>query len=51
MSTISPALTERLAREVTAKGLAFLDCPISGTSGMVARGNGTIYVGGERAVY
>lgn len=51
MSTISPALTERLAREVTAKGLEFLDCPISGTSGMVARGNGTIYVGGERAVY
>ena len=32
MSTISPTLTRRLAREVAARGLAFLDCPISGTS-------------------
>jgi 3-hydroxyisobutyrate dehydrogenase-like beta-hydroxyacid dehydrogenase len=51
MSTISPALTERLAREVGAKGLAFLDCPISGTSGMVARGDGIIFVGGERQAF
>jgi 3-hydroxyisobutyrate dehydrogenase-like beta-hydroxyacid dehydrogenase len=51
MSTISPALTARLAREVTAKGLAFLDCPISGTSAMVARGEGIIFVGGERRVF
>jgi len=51
MSTISPVLTERLAREVGAKGLAFLDCPISGTSGMVARGDGIIFVGGERWVF
>lgn len=51
MSTISPSLTERLAREVSVKGLAFLDCPISGTSGMVARGDGIIFVGGERSVY
>jgi 3-hydroxyisobutyrate dehydrogenase-like beta-hydroxyacid dehydrogenase len=48
MSTISPALTERLARETAARGLVFLDCPISGTSGMVARGHGTIFVGGDR---
>ena len=51
MSTISPTLTERLARETTARGLAFLDCPISGTSGMVAQGNGVFFVGGERALY
>src|SRR5436853_1972228 len=51
MSTISPALTERLAREVTAKGLAFLDAPISGTSAMVARGEGIVLVGGERVVF
>src|SRR2546428_665094 len=51
MSTISPALTERLAREVTAKGLAFLDAPISGTSAMVARGEGIVLVGGERGVF
>ena len=49
MSTISPALTERLARELAARGLEFLDCPVSGTSGMVERGQGVIFVGGERA--
>ena len=51
MSTISPALTERLARECATRGVGFLDCPISGTSGMVARGDGIIFVGGDRAVY
>jgi L-threonate 2-dehydrogenase len=51
MSTISPALTRRLAREVTAGGLSFLDCPISGTSAMVAKGNGVVFVGGERAAF
>ncbi len=51
MSTISPALTERLAREVAARGLAFLDCPVSGTSAMVARGDGIIICGGEPAVF
>jgi 3-hydroxyisobutyrate dehydrogenase-like beta-hydroxyacid dehydrogenase len=51
ISTISPALTERLARGVAERGLAFLDCPISGTSGMVARGEGIIFVGGERSVF
>ena len=51
MSTISPALSERLAREVTARGLGFLDCPISGTSGMVERGQGVIFVGGEQALF
>src|SRR5437868_213316 len=51
MSTISPALTERLARECAQGGVHFLDCPISGTSGMVARGDGIIFVGGEHATY
>ena len=51
MSTISPTLTELLAHETTARGLTFLDCPISGTSAMVAQGNGVIFVGGDRAVY
>lgn len=51
MSTISPALTERLARDVTARGLAFLDCPVSGTSTMVARGDGLFICGGEAAVF
>jgi L-threonate 2-dehydrogenase len=51
MSTISPALTERLARECAARGVGFLDCPISGTSAMVAHGDGIIFVGGDHAVY
>ena len=51
MSTISPTLTERLAREVTAKDLGFLDCPVSGTSAMVERGDGIFFVGGERPLY
>ena len=50
-STISPALTERLARETAARGVTFLDCPISGTSGMVAQGQGVFFVGGEPALY
>ena len=51
MSTISPTLTKRLAEEVAARGLGFLDCPVSGTSAMVKRGDGIIFVGGERALY
>lgn len=51
MSTISVALTERLAAEASARGLEFLDCPVSGTSAMVARGEGILLVGGERAVF
>jgi len=51
MSTISPALTERLARAVTRKGLGFLDCPVSGTTSMIERGDGSFIVGGERALY
>jgi 3-hydroxyisobutyrate dehydrogenase-like beta-hydroxyacid dehydrogenase len=51
MSTISPSLTERLARETAARGGVFLDCPISGTSGMVAQGSGVIFVGGDHAQY
>jgi len=50
MSTISPELTRRLAREVSGRGLSFLDCPVSGTSGMVARGEGMIFIGGEPAL-
>ena len=51
MSTISPGLTERLAGLAASRGQAFLDCPVSGTAGMVARGDGIIFVGGERDVY
>jgi 3-hydroxyisobutyrate dehydrogenase-like beta-hydroxyacid dehydrogenase len=51
VSTISPGLTERLARAAADRGVGFLDCPISGTSGMVARGDGIVLVGGDRALF
>jgi L-threonate 2-dehydrogenase len=51
MSTISPALTEKCAAALAARGLAFIDCPVSGTSGMVARGDGILFVGGDHALY
>jgi 2-hydroxy-3-oxopropionate reductase len=47
MSTISPALTRSLAEAVVARGLRFLDAPMSGTSSMVTRGDCTIFVGGD----
>jgi len=51
MSTISPTLTERCAAALATRGLAFLDCPVSGTSTMIARGDGILFVGGDRALY
>jgi 3-hydroxyisobutyrate dehydrogenase-like beta-hydroxyacid dehydrogenase len=50
MSTISPELTHRLHAAAAAAGLAFLDAPMSGTSAMVARGDGTILIGGDPAL-
>ena len=51
MSTISPTLTEKCAAALAARGLAFIDCPVSGTSGMVARGDGILFIGADRALY
>lgn len=48
MSTISPALTQRLHQALVGT-CGFLDTPMSGTSAMVARGDCTIFVGGEAA--
>ena len=49
MSTISPELTRRLAEATAAKGLEFLDAPMSGTSAMVERGDCAIFVAGDRS--
>ena len=51
MSTISPALAVRLGEVARARGAAFLDAPVSGTSAMVARREGVITAGGERKAY
>jgi 3-hydroxyisobutyrate dehydrogenase-like beta-hydroxyacid dehydrogenase len=49
MSTISPTLTRALGAAAATRGIGFLDAPMSGTSAMVARGDCTIFVAGDRA--
>jgi 3-hydroxyisobutyrate dehydrogenase-like beta-hydroxyacid dehydrogenase len=49
MSTISPPLTRALGAAAAQRGIRFLDTPMSGTSAMVARGDCTIFVAGDRA--
>ncbi len=49
-STIAPSLARRLGEAAAARGFRFLDTPISGTSTAVARGEGTLFVGGDAAV-
>jgi 3-hydroxyisobutyrate dehydrogenase-like beta-hydroxyacid dehydrogenase len=50
MSTVSPGLTRTLGEAAAARRIGFLDTPMSGTSAMVARGDCTVYVGGDRAL-
>ena len=49
MSTISPELARRMGTAAASRGYRFLDAPISGTSTMVASGDGTLLVGGDAA--
>jgi 3-hydroxyisobutyrate dehydrogenase-like beta-hydroxyacid dehydrogenase len=49
MSTISPALAVRMEEAARARGVAFLDAPVSGTSSMVARRDCVVTVGGDRS--
>ncbi len=51
MSTISPGLAIRMEEAARARGVAFLDAPISGTSSMVARRDCVVTVGGDRVAY
>lgn len=48
-SSISPAVTRRLAEAVAAQGAHWLDAPVSGGSEGAARGTLSIMVGGEAA--
>jgi 3-hydroxyisobutyrate dehydrogenase-like beta-hydroxyacid dehydrogenase len=45
-STVDPATTESLAGTARARGLAWLDAPISGSSVQTARGEATVLIGG-----
>jgi 3-hydroxyisobutyrate dehydrogenase-like beta-hydroxyacid dehydrogenase len=51
MSTISPSLAVRMEAAARARGVAFLDTPVSGTSSMVARRDCVITAGGERDAF
>jgi 2-hydroxy-3-oxopropionate reductase len=50
-STISPAVTRRLAAMVEAKGAQFLDAPVTGGEVGAANGTLTIMVGGPAAAF
>jgi 3-hydroxyisobutyrate dehydrogenase-like beta-hydroxyacid dehydrogenase len=51
MSTISPDLAVRMEQVARARGAAFLDAPVSGTSAMVARRDCVVTVGGDRPAF
>jgi 3-hydroxyisobutyrate dehydrogenase len=51
MSTISPAATRNIARELDMKGLKMLDAPVSGGPEGARNGTLAIMVGGDKAVF
>jgi len=51
MSTISPSVTRELAETAKAKGVHFLDAPVSGGEGGAIAGTLSIMVGGEATVF
>lgn len=50
-STVSVALSRRLAEAASERGAAFLDAPVSGGTAGAAAGTLTIMVGGDRAAF
>lgn len=50
MSTVSPAVTRALAEQVTGRGAAMLDAPVSGSILTLEQGQLSIMVGGDAAV-
>jgi 3-hydroxyisobutyrate dehydrogenase len=51
MSTISPAATRNIARELDMKGVKMLDAPVSGGPEGARNGTLAIMVGGDKAVF
>ncbi|MGE0027191.1 MAG: NAD(P)-dependent oxidoreductase [Thermoleophilia bacterium] len=47
MSTIAPAVARELAGDCAARGVAYLDCPVSGGVGGAATGTLAIMIGGD----
>ncbi len=51
MSTVSPALSARVAEAADARGIAYLRAPVSGSMALAAAGTLTILVSGPREAY
>ena len=51
MSTVSPAFSQELAKQVEAKGASMLDAPVSGSVVTLEEGKITLMVGGDPAVF
>ena len=51
MSTIAPSVSRKLAEAARARGVHFLDAPVSGGSQGAVNGTLTIMVGGEREIF
>ncbi len=51
MSTISPAMSRKLAQQASTQGVHLLDAPVSGGSQGAINGTLTIMVGGERDIF
>jgi 3-hydroxyisobutyrate dehydrogenase len=51
MSTIAPAVSRNMAEAAAAKGVHFLDAPVSGGSQGAINGTLTIMVGGKREIF
>lgn len=51
MSTVSPAYSAELAKQVEAKGAAMLDAPVSGSVITLEEGKLSLMVGGDQAVF
>ncbi|MBU2611345.1 MAG: NAD(P)-dependent oxidoreductase [Chloroflexi bacterium] len=51
MSTISPAVSRDIAKQVAAKGASMLDAPVSGSVETLEAGKLTLMVGGDEAIF
>jgi len=51
MSTISPAITRRVAEQLRARDIAMLDAPVSGGVAAAKTASLTIFVGGDAAIF
>jgi 3-hydroxyisobutyrate dehydrogenase-like beta-hydroxyacid dehydrogenase len=51
MSTVSPAYSQELAKQVKSRGASMLDAPVSGSVITLEEGKLTIMVGGDSAVF